>query len=403
MRERTLRVAIFGESYLPYLSGVTVSTESLARGLRAAGHDVLLVVPRPAGGAPPGTAGALGPEPAYAWLPSYQGPRPAPPGYRMPWPRPSPALAEASAFRPDIVHAQSPFVSGLMARRVARRTGAPLVFTHHTRFGDYRHYLGWLAAPGRRLLNAYLQRFWAGCAAIVAPGSQLAAEIAVHLGPAPRPLVRTIPTGVEVAALRALPRADPRTLAGWPPDATVAVSVGRLAREKSVDELVAAFSAAADDPTLRLLLVGGGPLESDLRRAADTEPLRGRLHLTGRLPRSDALVLAKGADMFVMASRTETQGVVLAEALALGLPVAAVRAAGVEDAVRDGVDGIVVAGRSSADRVAALAAAIGRLAGDEALRRRMARAGVDGAQRFDAASRVAELAALYGELLDRAA
>jgi hypothetical protein len=92
-----LRIAIFGESYLPYLSGVTIATEALAHGLTKAGHHVLLVVPRPADQLPtPAPA-----EPAVAWLPSYQGPPPAPPGYRIPLPVPSPALAEARDFRPS--------------------------------------------------------------------------------------------------------------------------------------------------------------------------------------------------------------------------------------------------------------------------------------------------------------
>ncbi|MEP6808336.1 MAG: glycosyltransferase, partial [Chloroflexota bacterium] len=115
MSER-LRIAIFGESYLPYLSGVTVSTEALARGLRAAGHEVLLVVPRPARGAEAGTAGALGPDPQIAWLPSFQVPGPAPTSYRVPWPIPSAAPRAAAAFQPQIIHAQSPFTSGVMAR-----------------------------------------------------------------------------------------------------------------------------------------------------------------------------------------------------------------------------------------------------------------------------------------------
>ena len=75
---RSLRVVVVAESYLPYLSGVTVSTEALVRGLGARGHQVLLVAPRPATGAEPGSAGAEGPDPEYAWLPSYQLPRPVP-------------------------------------------------------------------------------------------------------------------------------------------------------------------------------------------------------------------------------------------------------------------------------------------------------------------------------------
>ena len=137
-----MRIILTTESYLPYLSGVTISVESLARGLGARGHEVLVVAPRPAEGGPGVETGATGPAPQVAWLDSYQLPRVAPPMYRMPWPNPwSGALRAATAFAPDVVHAHSPFVTGLLAVRLARAADAPLVFTHHTRFTDYRHYL----------------------------------------------------------------------------------------------------------------------------------------------------------------------------------------------------------------------------------------------------------------------
>jgi glycosyltransferase involved in cell wall biosynthesis len=121
-----MRVVIFAESYLPYLSGVTVSTDALARGLGRLGHEVLLVAPRPSDGAVPSGVGSPGPEPRIAWLPSYQLPFMVPTGYRMPWPHPfAAALREALDFGPDVVHTQSPFVVGLLARRLARRGGAP--------------------------------------------------------------------------------------------------------------------------------------------------------------------------------------------------------------------------------------------------------------------------------------
>jgi glycosyltransferase involved in cell wall biosynthesis len=398
--ERPLRIAIFGESYLPYLSGVTVSTEALARGLGAAGHDVLLVAPAPRRGTKPGTAGALGPDPRVAWLPSFQLPGPAPAGYRVPWPLPSSALRAAVAFDPDVVHAQSPFVSGLMARRVARRVDAPLVFTHHTRFGDYRHYLGPLATPGAALVGGYLRRYWSGCAAVVAPGSELAAEIAERLGGRRRPLVRAIPTGIEVAAIAALAPRDPRPIADWPDDATVVAALGRLAPEKSVDLLVEAFAAAAGDrPSLRLLLIGSGPSEASLRRRATASDLAGRVHLTGQLPRLDALALIKGADLFAAASRTETQGLVLAEALAAGLPVVALAGPGVVDSVRAGVDGVVVPSEPPAERSARLAEALSALAAEPETRARLAAAALAGADRFSVAARLNEMLTLYRELL----
>jgi glycosyltransferase involved in cell wall biosynthesis len=399
-----LRVAIFTESYLPYLSGVTVSTETLARGLGAAGHRVLLVAPRPAAGVELGGelagAGAGGPDPEYAWLPSYQAPPPAPSGYRMPVPAPSDALRRAREFGPQVVHAQSPFVSGLMARRLAQRLGAPLIFTHHTRFADYRHYLGPLARPGARAVEAYLRDFWGGCAAVVAPGSELADEIRARLGERRRPVVRVIPTGVSVAEIQSLAPTNPRDRFGWLADAVVAVSVGRLAAEKSVALLVEAFARAATaDPRLHLLLVGGGPAEAALRRRAAAADLDGRVGITGRVPRPEALSLARGSDLFVFASRTETQGLVLAEALTAGLPVVALAGPGVEDSVRDGIDGVVVRGTSEGELGAKLAEAIGDLAADPEMRRRLASAAAAEAARFDVAGRIEEVVRLYNEVL----
>jgi glycosyltransferase involved in cell wall biosynthesis len=381
---------------------VTVSTETLARGLRAAGHEVLLVAPRPPNGVEPPGSGAPGPSPAYAWLPSYQAPPPGPPGYRMPWPVPSAALRAARDFGPQIAHAQSPFVSGLMARRTAQHTGARLVFTHHTRFGDYRHYLGPLAGVVEGTLNAYLGDFWASCAAIVAPGNALADEIRQRLGPRRQPAVRVIPTGVDVPGLQALASVDLRARYGFPRDAVLVASHGRLATEKNVAMLVEAFAAAAArDPRLRLVLIGDGSAAGATGDRVNAPDLAGRVALPGRLPRLEALAAVAGADLFAFASQTETQGLVLAEALTAGLPVVALAGPGVEDSVRDGVDGVVVRPTSPGDDSATrLGEALASLAADPERRRAMAAAAREGATRFDVTRRIAETVALYRELLE---
>lgn len=399
----TVRVAIFSESYLPYLSGVTVSVDTLARGLGALGHEVLVVAPRPVGNRGPDVAGDAagpGPDPEVAWLPSYHVP-PAPTGYRMPVPVPSDALRRAVAFDPDVVHAHSPFVSGIMARAVARRTDAPLVFTHHTRFGDYGHYLGPLAGVSRRAVGAWLDAWWRGCAAIVAPSDDLAREIRAALGERQRPVVRVIPTGIDVAAIAALPEGHPRRRAGWRPDESlVLVSLGRVAPEKSVDVLVDAFvRAARRRPRLRLLLVGGGPGETEVRARAAAAGFTDRVHVTGRLPRMEALALVKASDVFIFASQTETQGLVLAEALAAGLPVVALDGPGVAATLRDGIDAVLVPAEPAATRGERLGVAAGAVAADEPRRIRMAARALEGATRFDARARAAEVVELYREVL----
>src|SRR5688500_6471158 len=207
----------------------------------------------------PSAVGSPGPAPRYAWLASYQLPGLVPPAYRMPVPVPfAAAWREARRWRPDIVHAHSPFVTGASARRLARATGSPLVFTHHTRFADYGHYLGPLAGPGARLTDAHLRRFWGACAAIVAPSSDLADEIRARLPLDRADRVHVVPTGVDVAGIQSLAPIDLRPAAAWPVEALVVATLGRLAPEKSV-ELV--LEAVARVPEARLIAIGGGPLE----------------------------------------------------------------------------------------------------------------------------------------------
>jgi 1,2-diacylglycerol 3-alpha-glucosyltransferase len=392
-----MRVVLTTESYLPYLSGVTVSVDALARGLRANGHEVLVVAPRPARGARIEPVGSPGPTPQHAWLPSYQPPAVAPPSYRMPLPIPwAGAPREVHAFAPDVIHAHSPFVTGLLARRLARSVNAPLVFTHHTRFADYAHYLGPLSVPGSRLTDAYLRGFWRSCAAIVAPSEDLASMIRARIGTDRASRVHVIPTGVDVAGIRSLRPVDPRQDPGWPSDAIVVGSLGRLAPEKSPGLLLDAVAlAAARVPALRLLMVGGGPTEAELRQRTALPDLAGRVHITGTRPRPEALARVAGADLFMFTSRTETQGLVLAEALSAGLPAVAVDGPGVRDSVRDGVDGVIVPAEPAQSLVARLAAAVEELATDAARRSAMGERARTDANRFAVERRVAEVEALY--------
>ena len=392
-----MRVVLTTESYLPYLSGVTVSVDALARGLRAIGHEVLVVAPRPARGARIEPVGSPGPTPRHAWLPSYQPPAVAPPSYRMPLPIPwAGALREVHAFVPDVIHAHSPFVTGLLARRLARSVRAPLVFTHHTRFADYAHYLGPLSVPGSRLTDAYLRGFWRSCAAIVAPSEDLASMIRTRIGHDRAARVHVIPTGVDVAGIQALIPVDPRPGAGWPSDAVVVGSLGRLAPEKSPGVLLDTVAlAAASVPALRLLMVGGGPSEDELRARAALPDLAGRVRITGTRPRPEALARVAGADLFLFTSRTETQGLVLAEALSAGLPAVAVDGPGVRDSVRDGVDGVIVPAEPVESLVSRLAAAVEELATNAARRSAMGERARSDADRFAVERRVAEVEALY--------
>ncbi|MDQ3690224.1 MAG: glycosyltransferase [Chloroflexota bacterium] len=395
-----MRIVLTTESYLPYLSGVTVSVDALARGLGAMGHEVVVVAPRPADGSQVEPVGSPGPAPQHAWLRSYQPLAIAPPWYRMPVPNPWAAAArEARAFAPDLVHAHSPFVTGLLARRLAGSVGAPLVFTHHTRFADYAHYAGPLATYAGRLTDAYLRRFWRACAAIVAPSDDLGDAIRAGVDGDRPERVHVIPTGVDVAAIRASTAIDARRAAGWPVDAVIVASLGRLAPEKSPEILLEAFARAATrEARLRLLVVGGGPSEARLRARAISSAMEGRVLFTGSLLRPAALAWIAGADILLFTSRTETQGLVLAEALSAGVPAIAVEGPGVRDSVRDGVDGIVVPFLPSGSLVERLSRTVSDLAHDHEGRRAMAQRARADADRFAVERRVGQVEALYRTL-----
>ena len=147
--------------------------------------------------------------------------------------------------------------------------------------------------------------------------------------------MHVVPTGIDVDGIRALQAVDSRPEAGWPADAVVVATLGRLAPEKSVDVILDAAAVVFERAAaVRLLVIGGGPSEEELRRRAAA--FGGRVHLTGALPRLEALARLRAADLFAFASRTETQGLVLAEALAAGLPAVAIEGPGVADSVATG-------------------------------------------------------------------
>src|SRR5262249_22219347 len=137
-------------------------------------------------------------------------------------------------------------------------------------------------------------------------------------------------------------RADARRQIGLPPDVPFCLYVGRLDREKSVERIIEAFGSIADGlSTARLGLVGQGAHELALRRRPASSPAADRVAFHGGMAREALPTFYRAADLFLFASETETQGLVLAEAHACGLPAVAVRAAGVDEVVRDGETGLL--------------------------------------------------------------
>jgi 1,2-diacylglycerol 3-alpha-glucosyltransferase len=378
-----MRVGLFTNNYLPFRGGVTTAVETLRQGLEADGHRVWVFAPAWRGPQPA--------DPAYVFrYPSV--PAPTYPGFAVPLPFSRRLRRAACALELDVFHAQHPFLLGVTARRLARAQGRPLVFTYHTRYEKYAHYV---PLPERLVAGAAVRlasRFADSADLVIAPS----ARIADGLGQASvRAPIAVVPTGVPLDLFRPGDRGAARRALGLSDETPLCLYVGRLDREKSVERVLEAFGSIADAVSgARLLLVGQGSHEAALKRLAAGGPARAAIAFPGSVAREALPDYYRAADLFLFSSETETQGLVLAEAHACGLPAVAVRASGVDEVVRDGETGILT--KSDAQDLAD--AAIGLLL-DAPRRRTMGRAARELAERdFSAARQVEVMAGLYRDL-----
>lgn len=398
-----MRIAFFADSYRPYISGVVQSMDITARHLRELGHHVSLVVP-----SYPDLPAAA--EPDVIRVPSL--PAGVYPSLRIGLP-----IAIWPGRPPfDVLHAHSPFTLGLAAVRLGARYDLPVVFTVHSLYDEYVRYLplhgdGPLSLPGladkdrtvvapgavpglaasavRTYVTALLNR----CARIVAPSRHVQAALWDWGVEQP---VAVIPTGVDQDALLAAGATpDMRRRLGIPAGAFVWLYVGRLAPEKEVAFLVRAFARfARSGIPARLLVVGDGPERSRLEELAAELGVAGQVLLTGALPFSNVAACYRAADLFTYACRVDTQGLVLAEAAAVGLPALAVACPAAIEVVRPGLTGLIAP--PEIDRFAALAV---RYATDPDLQLTLRDGCARHAFAWSARESAGQLAQLYGELV----
>ncbi|ADU51308.1 glycosyl transferase group 1 [Thermaerobacter marianensis DSM 12885] len=385
-----MRIGMFSDSYTPYISGVVRSIQTLRRGMEQAGHEVYVFGPRyPEGlGAPDASD-----EARVVRFPSVAAP--LYPQFRIPVPRQAQVREAVARLGLDVLHTHTPFVMGRMALQAARVLGRPVCFTFHTRYDVYlRHYAPGAGAVLVPALNAYVRKFCNACDLVIAPTRAIARRVE-ELGV--RSPVAVVPTGVAVGRFAG---GDPgerlrvRLQLGLERDDPVLLYTGRLSREKNLPLLLESFRRlAAVEPSVRLVLVGDGPLRPTLERTVAAWGLSSRVRLTGAVPPDRIAAFYRAADVYVFPSVTETQGLVVVEAMAAGLPVVAVASEVSEEILADGRAGLVVP--ASPDD---LARACRHLVDDPRLRREMGRAAQQAARRYDGDTILARILELYEAL-----
>ena len=381
-----MRVGLFTNNYLPFRGGVTTAVETLREGLEALGHRAFIFAP---------AAQHPHDDPSFVFrYPSI--PAPTYPGFSLAVPV-SPRLGRlARRLDLDLVHVHHPFLLGVTGRRLARRLRRPLVFTYHTRYEKYAHYVPLPPRLVRGLAVRLACRFANSADLVVAPSDHVADTLRRRGVRAP---VSVIPTGVDLHRFSPGGRARARRRLGLPADGLICLYAGRLDREKSLERVLDAFeSVAAAVSGASLHLVGKGSHAHVLERRAAAGTAARRIVFHGGLGREVLPDYYRAADLFLFASETETQGLVLAEAHACALPAVAVRASGVDEVVADGETGVLT--KPEAGEIAD--AAIGLLL-DPKRRAAMSQAARQLAEtRFSARRQIEAMVGHYDALLARA-
>jgi glycosyltransferase involved in cell wall biosynthesis len=379
-----MRIALFTECYHPIVNGVVVSVATFARALGRLGHDVDIYAPA--------YSGYQDLEPNVHRLHSL--PRPASVMYPLALPFGTAFLDKVfTQYPPDIVHANHPFLTGREARRLARRLGRPLVFTYHTIIRDYAHYVP-LPGPLVRRLAVWVSREFSNSAQCVVVPTRSTADLLRSYGVKQR--IEVVPTGIDLELMASTPRQPARARWGVPEGVPLICYSGRIAREKNLGLLLQALAQLrAQQPEAHLLLVGGGPWEQQCRAQVDALGLGDRVRITGFLSRPEVFDCLAEAEAFAFPSRTDTQGLVVLEAMALGCPAVAVRSGAVTDIVRHQVDGLIVE-----PTVAGLVEGLGHLLNSAESRRALAGQARQRAEEFSAGNMAVRLSQVYQSLLD---
>jgi len=342
-----MNILMMTNTYKPFVGGVERSVEIFTEEYRSDGHRVMIVAPR--------FKGIPKDEPDVIRVPAIQNFNGTDFSVQLPIPG---VLSNAlRGFQPDIVHSHHPYLLGDTALRVAAKYGIPLVFTFHTFYERYTHYVPGDSPVLKKFVIALCTGFAGLCNKVFAPSESVARELRQRGVTAS---IEIVPTGIDVEFFAAGDKRRWRQSAGIPSDAFVVGFVSRIAPEKNMRFLAEAVARYLQrEQHSHFFLIGSGPSENEVREILWQRGLGDRVHAFGVLRGRDLVDAYHGMDAFAFASHTETQGMVVAEAMAAGVPVVALDATGVREVVEDGKNGRLL----DAEDVEAFSSALHWIAG----------------------------------------
>lgn len=379
-----MRIAIFTNAYHPIVSGVVTAISLFRKGLEMAGHEVAVFAPA---------------------FDDYRDDEPDVFRYRsldlskkVKFPVAIPYSSEANralrAFNPDIIHTHHPFVLGWAARRGARSLGIPLVYTFHTQYEKYAHYIPLPASFVRWSARRTIRNYAKHVDVLTTPAPSVA-EILKSYGISKPIHILTNP--IDLNLYQQAINGELRERWGIGIHEKVLLYVGRLSQEKGLGLMLQAFSFLKNlcpDSHLRLVMVGDGPQKTGLESFAGELGIRDEVIFTGAVKYAEIPNYFQLADLFVMTSTSEVKPLVLLEAMASTLPIVAVDANGSRDTITHGTNGLL-----TLENHEAFAQAIAELIQDDLKRQKMGVAAGRSAEAYGLEHVTQQLISLYSDAI----
>jgi glycosyltransferase involved in cell wall biosynthesis len=381
-----VRVLFISDVYFPRVNGVSTSIRTFRADLAQQGVQTRLVVPRYA-------HEELAAEPGITRIAAGRVPA-DPEDRRMRWGALTRTLEQLPAGEFDLVHIHTPFIAHYAGVRYARRARVPCVATYHTFFEEYlHHYVPVLPrALGRVAARHFTRSQCAAVQALIAPSEPMRAVLTDY---GVRTPIHVVPTGLAADRFRAGDGGAFRAAAGIAPARPLVLYVGRVAHEKNIGFLIGTFRRVLERvPQALLVIAGEGPAREALRAQVAALGLQSSVEFAGYLERDTALLdCYAAADVFVFASRTETQGLVLLEAMAQGAPVVSTAELGTRSILLPGCGALVVP-----EETAAFAATVVRVLTEAGLREGLAARGRAYARTWSSVAMARRMREIYEQL-----
>ncbi|MCK4918821.1 MAG: glycosyltransferase family 4 protein [Candidatus Pacebacteria bacterium] len=381
-----MKIGMFINYYTPSKGGMETSVINLSKGLEKAGHEVFIFAPK---------------YPNYKDeednIFRYKSIRFNYGGYFyvIPVLFGSKMKEIIKELKLDIIHSHQPYSLGSEAMKFSKELNIPLVFTYHIKYEDYSHYIPLVPSS---ISKKYIRKITVGysnkCDTVISPSTAIKKLLEDH---GIKTSVKIVPSGINIDnfANDTGKKKETREKYKIKQDEIMLITACRLTKEKNLEFLVKSFAKISQkDQNIKFMIVGDGAVKKDLEKMAEEFGIKNRVIFTGLVDRTEIVSLYQASDIFVFASKTETQGLVAVEAMAAGCPVVAVRASGIEDIVKDGEDGFL-----TSESEEEFSESVLKITRDNDLRLKMSVNAKTNSRKFEIAPWVEKIIDLYESLI----